>query len=72
MGNRDAPADPRRAEVLAALQHLEQHPIRLLVQLQQRNQLLQNLVFRGALEVELDRVFTEEFSQFHRASCLVR
>ena len=34
-GNRDASPDPGRAEILAALEHLEQHPLGLLVELEE-------------------------------------
>src|SRR4029079_11582387 len=72
VGDRDAAADAGGTEILAPLQHLEQHSIRLLVQLQQRNQLFQDVVFRRTLEIELNRVLAEEFSQFHLRSCLVQ
>ena len=63
--NRDAAADAGRAEVLAPLEHLEQHPLGLLVELEQADQLPQDVVLGRAVEVELDRVFGEELAQFH-------
>ena len=57
MGNRDPSANARGPEILAPLQHLEQHPLVLLVQPEQSNEFGQDLVLGGAGEVEFDRFF---------------
>jgi hypothetical protein len=62
----DAAADPGGAEVLAPLEHLEEHPLALLVQLEERDQLLEHVVLRGPLQLERYGVFGEELAQFHR------
>ena len=59
---RDPPADARRAEVLAALEHLEQNAFTLLVEFEERDQLLQDLILGFATDVELDCVFIEKFA----------
>ena len=66
VGNGDAPPDARGAEVLATLQHLEEHPLGLLVELEQPDHLLEDVVLARAFELQLDRVFREELAQFHR------
>jgi hypothetical protein len=45
----DAAADARRAEVLAALEHLEEHPLVLLAELEQPDEFLEDVVLGGAL-----------------------
>jgi hypothetical protein len=44
VGDGDAAADAGRAEVLAPLEHLEQHPLGLLVELEEPDQLLEDVV----------------------------
>ncbi len=63
--NRDAAADSGRAEILASLEHLEQHAFGLVVELEQSDQLAKDVVLRRPDEVELDRVFAEKLAQFH-------
>ena len=65
MRNRDASADPGRAQILAPLQHLEQHPFRLIVELEEGNELLQDVVLRRALELQLDGVLGKKLAQLH-------
>src|SRR5262249_34566759 len=43
--NRYAPTDARGAEVLSALEHLEQHPLGLFVELEETDHFLEDLVF---------------------------
>ncbi len=62
VGNRDPAPDASRAQVFAALEHLEEHSFGLLVQLQQTNQLAKDVVFRNAFELELDGIFGEELA----------
>ncbi|MNC90431.1 hypothetical protein D3C83_65300 [compost metagenome] len=68
MGDRDAAPDPGRPEILAALQHLEEHPLVLLAELQEGDQLAQDVVLGRGLKFELDGVFGEEFAEFHPAN----
>ncbi len=65
MRDRDATANPGRSEILSPLQHLEQHPLGLFVELEQPDQFLQDLVLAGALQFQLDGVFRKKLSQFH-------
>src|SRR5437667_6963700 len=65
MRNRDILADPRRPERLAALQHLHEGLLGLVVQLEQAHELLQDIVFCGALQLQVDRVFGKELTQAH-------
>src|SRR5215471_10530394 len=65
--DRDAAADARRAEILSPLEHLEQHAFGLLVELEQRDQLAQNVVLGRSFQIKLDCIFAEELAQFHRA-----
>src|SRR5881296_549979 len=65
MRNRDVLADPGRPERLAALQHLHQGLLGLVVQLEQAHELLQDIVFSGALQLQVDRVFRKELTQAH-------
>jgi len=44
------------------LQHLEQHRLRLFVELEQPDELLQHRVLRGALELERDGIFGKELA----------
>src|SRR5256886_5362772 len=65
MRNRDILADPRRPERLAALQHLHEGLLGLVVQLEQAHELLQDIVCSGALQLQVDRVFGKELTQAH-------
>jgi len=65
MGNRDMLSDAGRPQRLASLQHLEQHSLRLFIELEQPDQLFEHRVLRGALELELDGVFGKELAQAH-------
>src|SRR6266567_3105492 len=65
MGNRDPAADAGGSEILPALQHLEQHALGFLVELQEADELTEDVVFGRAIQVELDRVFAEELAEFH-------
>src|SRR5687767_4912034 len=65
--NRDSATDAGRSEILAPLEHLEEHPVGLLVEPQQPDELLQRLVLGAAVELELDRVLGEELAQFHQS-----
>ncbi len=60
--DRDVLADARGPERLAALQHLHEGLLGLVVELQQADQLLQDVVFGGALQVQIDRVFRKELA----------
>ncbi len=71
VGDGDASPDARGAQVLPALQHLEQDALALLVQLEQGDQLLQDPVLVLALEIEGDHIFIEEFAQRHCMYLLV-
>src|SRR5690349_9699262 len=61
----DVLADARRPERLAALQHLHQRLLRLVVELEQTDELLEDVVLARALEVQVDRVVGEEITQAH-------
>src|SRR5207244_1024695 len=63
--NRDILADPRRPERLAALQHFHERLLGLIVQLEQAHELLQDVVFAGALQLQVHRVFGKELTQAH-------
>ena len=65
VGNRDAATDTGRPEILTPLQHLEQHGFRLLVQMQQPDQFLEDIVLGGAFELQGDGVGGEELSEVH-------
>src|SRR2546430_10288098 len=65
MRNRDILADPRRPERLATLQHFHEGLLGLVVQLEQAHELLQDIVFCGALQLQVDRVFGKELTQAH-------
>jgi hypothetical protein len=67
--NRNAAADPGGAEVLSALEHLEEHPLGLVIELEEGDEFLEDLIFGGAFELELDGVFGEEFTEFHSLQC---
>jgi hypothetical protein len=58
----------RTPEILSSLEHLEQHPLGLLIETQQADELAEHIVFGGAGNVELDCVFAEELAQFHPSS----
>jgi hypothetical protein len=64
----DSLADAGGAQVLTPLQHLEKDSLRLFVQPQKADQLLQDLVLGRALQVEVDRVFREELTKFHMSN----
>src|SRR2546425_2626735 len=61
----DVLADAGRPERLPALQHLHQGLLGLVVQLEQAHELLQDIVFSGALQLQVDRVFRKELTQAH-------
>src|SRR5690349_849002 len=67
MGDRDAPADSRGAQVLTPLQHLVQHALGFLVEPEQPDQLPEEVVLGSAFEVQLDGVGREELDQSHAA-----
>jgi len=50
-----------RAERFAALQHLEEHRLLFVVELEEADQLFQHLVLLGASEMQADRIGGEEF-----------
>ncbi len=56
---------PGGSQVFAPLQHLIEDSLRLLRQLQQRDQTFQDLVFVLPLKIEIDDIFAEELTQFH-------
>jgi hypothetical protein len=60
--DRDVLPDAGRAERLAALQHLDEQCVRLLVELEEADELLEDVVLDGALEVEVDRIFGNELA----------
>jgi UDP-N-acetylglucosamine 1-carboxyvinyltransferase len=65
VGNRDAAPDSGRTEVLPPLQHLEQDTLALVVELQERDQLLEDVVLRIGFDIEGDCISIEKFTQFH-------
>src|SRR2546422_5826879 len=65
MRNRDILADAGRPEGLAALQHFHEGLLGLVVQLEQAHELLQDIVFCGALQLQVDGVFGKELTQAH-------
>ena len=65
MRNGDAASDAGGAEVLPALQHLEEHLLVLLVQREQPDELFENVILGGARQIQLDGIFGKEFTQFH-------
>jgi hypothetical protein len=65
VGDRDAPPDAGRAQILPPLQHLEEHAFRLFVKAKQADQLLQDVVFCGTSEVQLDSILGEELTELH-------
>src|SRR2546430_14643839 len=64
----DILADPRRAEGLAPLEHLDERLLRLVVELEQPDELLQHVVFRTAVEVQVDGLLRKELPQTHCGS----
>src|SRR5437016_2014882 len=63
--NRDILTDARRPERLATLQHLHEGLLGLVIQLEQAHELFQDVVFGGALQLQVDRVFGKELTQAH-------
>ncbi len=62
MRNGYSAADSRGSQILTALQHLEEHSFGLLVQPQKADELLEDLILRSALQLELDCVFAEKLT----------
>ena len=65
MGNRDATADTGGPEIFTPLEHLKQHALGFLIELEQPNEFFENFVLARTLKLELDSVFGEELAQFH-------
>ena len=65
MRDRDSTANAGGTEIFAPLEHLEQHALGFLIELEQPDQFLENFVLARALKLELDSVFGEELAQFH-------
>src|SRR6266480_1116328 len=63
--DRDILTDARRPERLATLQHLHEGLLGLVVQLEQAHELFQDVVFGGALQLQVDGVFGKELTQAH-------
>ena len=62
VGNRDPATDAGRSEILAPLQHLEQHSFRLVIETKEADQLLEDFILGVALELEFDRVFRKKIA----------
>ncbi len=65
MGNRDCPANSGGAEVFAALEHLEEHALGLVIELEEPDELFKDLILGRSLELQLDRVLGKKLPQLH-------
>src|SRR5690606_36075786 len=65
VGNGDPFADPGGAQILSPLQHLVEDALGFLVEAEDADQLLQYLILRLPLQVELYNVFRKKFPKLH-------